>query len=127
MKSAVIYEEAKRRFVEDGLSIDTIAKLLENEVTRRTLFNWKTENAWDEARASFINRELSLQDKLRDIAELAIQEARLNPTPTRIFAVSSAIAILKSLQFQELTPEKEAKAKTITKDTIDKVAELLGL
>ena len=127
MKSAALYEEAKRLYVYEGFSLDAIVDLLKGQVSRKTLYNWKIKNEWDKQREQFIKQNEDLASELLDIARRTIKEAKANPTPHNIYAVVKAISALKLLQGVSLN-EKEEKPKTISKETIEFVQkELLGL
>lgn len=129
MKKAVFYEEAKRLYVNDGFSVDAIEKMLKKEVSRRTLFTWKTENNWDEQRRKYLNTTKSIQDDILEITRLAIQEAKAQPSAHNIYAVVKAVSALKQLTGITLDEanEKDEKPKTITNDTIANIQKLLGL
>ncbi|GIV45759.1 MAG: hypothetical protein KatS3mg036_0577 [Ignavibacterium sp.] len=83
MKNAALYEEAKRLYVIEGFSIDAIVELLKNKVARKTLYNWKTANNWDEQRKIYQQENEDLQKEIRDIARIAIKEAKANPYSTQ--------------------------------------------
>jgi len=130
MKSAVMYEEAKRLFLE-GYSLDSIVELLNNKISRRTLHNWRTEHEWDNQRKERASQTADLTQALLEIAKTAIQEAKANPSPHAIFAVVKAISAIKMFQGVDLSdPEKDAAPaeKGIKQDTIKLIErEILGL
>lgn len=128
MKSVVIYEQAKKMYLE-GYSLDAITELLNNTVSRKTLFNWSKEHSWDEQRKEKIEVEDDLTKELIDIAKTAIREAKANPSAHNIFAVVKAVSAIKMFQ-GVVMPETEDKAKVtgIKADTIKQIErEILGI
>ncbi|MCU7494756.1 MAG: hypothetical protein HF314_12055 [Ignavibacteria bacterium] len=133
-KDAIYHEEAQRLFVIEGYSLDAIVVMLKEEVSRKTLFNWKTKYKWDEKRKNYLNSTKSLQEDLLEIAKTAIKEAKVNPTPHNIYAVTKAIGALKLLQGaglpdgQDEAEEKDKKPKSISQETISFIEkEILGI
>lgn len=128
MKNAALYEEAKRLYVIEGFSIDAIVELMKNKIARKTLYNWKTANNWDEQRKSYQQENEDLQKEIRDIARIAIKEAKANPTPHNIYAVVKALSALKLMQGIDVTDDEgEEKVKAASPETIKFVEELLGM
>lgn len=131
-KAAIYAEEAQRLFVVEGYSLDAIEKLLKNNVSRKTLYNWKVQGKWEEKRKKYLNSTKSLQEDLLEIARTTIKEAKANPTPHNIYAVVKAIGALKILQGAGLDSgeeeTKDDKPKGISKETIDLIErEVLGI
>lgn len=129
MKTPALYEEAKRLFVIEGFSIDAIVELLKSKVSRKTLYNWKSANNWDEQRRNYQQENEDLQKEIRDIARIAIKEAKANPTPHNIYAVVKALSALKLMQGIQVVEEGgEDKIKNVSKDTIEFIQrEILGM
>lgn len=129
MKNAALYEEAKRLYVIEGFSIDAIVELLKEKVSRKTLYNWKTANNWDEQRRTYQQEDEDLQKEIREIARIAIKEAKANPTPHNIYAVVKALSALKLMQGIELVEDDKGEQITgIRKETIELIKkEMLGL
>jgi hypothetical protein len=127
MKAAALYEEAKRLYIIEGFSLDAIVELLQNKVSRKTLYNWKVKNNWDKQREEYVKQNEDLQNGLMEIAKRTIQEAKANPTPHNIYAVAKAISALKLMQGIQLN-EDDDKPKSIRKETIEFIEkEILGL
>jgi hypothetical protein len=127
MKDAVIYEEAKRLYVYEGFSLDAIVKMIPN-VSRKTLYNWKVKNNWDDQRKKHAEVNEDLAREILDIARKTIQEAKANPTPHNIYAVVKAISALKLLQGVNIDVNSKEHKKTIKKETLEFIQkELLGL
>lgn len=129
MKNAALYEEAKRLYVTEGFSVDAIVELLKDKVARKTLYNWKTANNWDEQRKSYQQENEDLQKEIKEIARIAIKEAKANPTPHNIYAVVKALSALKLMQgIQIVEDDSGEKVKGISKETFEFVQrELLGV
>lgn len=129
MKNAALYEEAKRLYVIEGFSIDAIVELLKDKVSRKTLYNWKTANNWDTQRKAYQQEDEDLQKEIREIARIAIKEAKANPTPHNIYAVVKALSALKLMQGIELVEdEKGEQIAGFKKETIELIKkEMLGL
>lgn len=128
MKNAVLYEEAKRLYVMEGFSIDAIVELLKKKVSRKTLYNWKTANNWDDKRKAYQKENEDLQNEIRDIAKIAIKEAKANPTPHNIYAVMKALSALKLMHGIKIDDNAENKSRNISEETIKFVQrEILGL
>lgn len=129
MKKAQYYEDAKRMYVNQGFDLDTIAKLLQKQVSRRTLYNWKQNNAWDESRKKFLASQEGIQDELVELLKATVKEARANPTPHNIYSVVKMISALNVFQKVEIDPDDETgKPKNITAESIKLVQrEYLGM
>lgn len=128
MKHAAIYEEAKRLYVIEGFSVDAIVELLKNKVSRKTLYNWKTANDWDAQRKAYQQENQDMQNEIKQIARIAIKEAKANPTPHNIYAVVKALSALKLMQGIQINNDEPEFPKQISKETIDFVQkEILGL
>lgn len=131
MKHAAIYEEAKRLYVIEGFSVDAIVELLKNKVSRKTLYNWKTANDWDAQRKAYQQENEDLQNEIKQIARIAIKEAKANPTPHNIYAVVKALSALKLMQGIKEAEESDNPdnvSKSISKETFEFVQkEILGL
>lgn len=129
MKNAVVYEEAKRLYVHSGLSVEMIAELLKEKVSKRTIFNWKQENNWDEQRTRAVEVTGDIQAELTEIVKLSIQRVKEEPSAQNIFALIKAILALKSLQGIRFEDEEEVpEKKAFRPETIDKIQrEILGL
>lgn len=129
MKNAALYEEAKRLYVNEGLSVDAIVELLKDKVARKTLYNWKTANNWDDQRKAYQQENENLQKEIKEIARIAIKEAKANPTPHNIYAVVKALSALKLMQgIQVIEDDSGEKVKGISKETFEFVQkELLGV
>lgn len=102
MKKAQYYEEAKRLYVSEGFNIDTIVTLLKNNVSRKTIFNWKVEHDWDGQRTQFMEASDDIQKELLLLTKQAIQQAKADPSSYNIFAVVKALSALKMVKAIDL-------------------------
>ncbi len=129
MKKAQYYEDAKRMYVNQGFDLDTIAKLLQKQVSRRTLYNWKQDNAWDESRKKFLASQEGIQDELVELLKATVKEARAKPSPHNIYSVVKMISALNIFQKVDLEPgDEENNNRNITPDSIKLIKrEILGM
>lgn len=130
MKHAALYEEAKRLYVIEGFSLDAIVELLKNQVSRKTLYNWRTQHNWDDQRRQYVATNEDLQREVIEITRQAIKEAKANPTPHNIYAVAKALSALKLLQGidtedSDTSPEKPKGLSRETAELIQR--EILGM
>lgn len=128
-KKAIYYEEAKRLFVNEGVSLDVIVGILGSKVSRKTLFNWKTDGDWDSQRQNYLKSTKDLREELLEIAKLAIKNAKAKATPHNVYAVVRAISALKQyegvkLLDEETTPKDRAN---ITEKSLKEIHRILGL
>lgn len=101
----------------------------QSKVARKTLYNWKTANQWDQQRKDYQQQNEDMQIEIRDIARAAIKEAKVNPTPHNIYAVVKALSALKLMQGIEVedSPGKD-EVKKVSEETFKFIQkELLGL
>jgi len=129
-KQAIFYEEARRLFVHEGLTLEIIFERLGGKVARRTLSKWKLDGKWDDKRKEMAKVNEDLQESLVAVAKLAIDRAKADPSPQNLFAMSKAVAALKSYQgvkiIEDETSPKERKILTaIDLEEIEKKAKLL--
>jgi len=128
--------EAFEYYVKKGMSIDTIFRILpEGCVSRKTLFNWKENGGWDQARAKFFNRAKGFEEILWGLAEKYAEAAQENPDPQLAYSISSLVSALMnnkklattiSAESEENDGE-EKKSSGISRETLAKIHELLGI
>lgn len=130
MPDPAIKEKAKSLFVESGFSIETILKMLTGEVSKKTLYNWRNEEQWDDIRRSKVERGLKLRDRMEALLERAITECETNFTANNLFAVGKAAEAFRKATFVNFSDEKNDpevdKAKGISEDTLKKLEHLMG-
>ena len=122
-KTALYYEEAKRLYVVEGFSIDAIAAILKGKVSRRTLYNWRRQGAWDEKRKAHLEQTEDIQEQLKKLAQITLREALKNPTPHNIYAVVKAISALR--QFQGVKVLEEETSENERKDITENLKEII--
>lgn len=125
-KRAIYYEEAKRLYVVEGFNEDIIAGMLKNEVTARTIFNWKSDGRWDEKRKERSAKMDDLHEMVLQLAIQAYKQALENPTSRNILAASRALLGLRENEaikkFLEATKQDgDAPGKTIDPSEIIKL------
>jgi DNA-binding transcriptional MocR family regulator len=132
MADPAVREKAKELFVANGFSMDTILTMLDGEVSRKTLYNWRKEDCWDEQRKDRAAKTKNRRERLETLLDQAINQAEVNITPGGLFAIGKLITALKSANFIDFTDEKENKIddgpKEISQETILKIRrDVLGL
>ncbi len=90
-------KEATNFYVNGGYSIETILRIMGGKVSRKTLYNWKDSEHWDEQRKAQFSETKLMLTNLVELAKLAINEALADPSLFRISAVSKMIGLLKSM------------------------------
>jgi hypothetical protein len=123
--------EAKELYVEEGLGINTIFGIFEGKFPLRILYKWRKEDNWDKDRINYRKKEIPLKEELYQLVKTAIAQAKLNPTPQQISAVSKGLwALLTAVKEikTDLVLDNKEKVETINTNTIKKIEEeILGL
>ncbi len=123
--------EAKELYVEEGLGINTIFGIFEGKFPLRLLYRWRKEDDWDTARFEYRKKDLPLKEELYQLVKTAIAQAKLDPTPQQISAVSKVLwALLTAVKEVNgnLNLDDQPKAKSISRETIKKIEEeILGM
>lgn len=131
MGDPAVREKAKQLFVDSGLSMDTIVKMLDGDVSRKTLYNWRKDDNWDEVRKAKIERTAKLRERLEKLLEAAITDAETNLNPRSIFAVGKLVAALRSSVYVDFTDEKNEKEanlkKGFSKDNLEQLEKELNV
>lgn len=117
---------ARDYFVENGFTMKTIETLMDGQVTKKTLYNWRNNEdgtdangTWDEQRKAKIQKYDNLKDDILDLAVLAVREAKTNPDSRSIFAVAKILGALKI--YKTLNMEDEMKVPDSGDDKDKKV------
>jgi len=130
MADPALKEKAKELFVEKGLSIESILTML-NGVSRKTLYNWRNEEDWDNLRVSRVQRKINLRDRLEALLERAITEAETNLTANNLFAVGKAMEAIRKATYVDFSDEKsEADAdvkKGLSPERVKEIEEKFGV
>jgi len=131
MHDAAVKEKAKEMFVINGFSMDTIQTMLP-EVSRKSLYNWRKRENWDELRRERAVRTAGRRERLEALVDRLLDELEVTLDPKLIFSMGKIIAALKSSSTFEFTDEKKEKddkrKKGLTQETLREIEEkLLGL
>ncbi|MGK9367537.1 phage terminase small subunit-related protein [Melioribacter sp. Ez-97] len=131
MGDPAVREKAKQLFVENGLSMDTIVKLLDGEVSRKTLYNWRKQDGWDDLRKAKVERTAKLRERLERLLEAAITDAETNLNPRSIFAVGKLVAALRASEYVNFSDEKLEKERNVKQglspENLEKLEKELGV
>lgn len=118
-KQAIYLEEARRLYVQEGLSLDAITGMLGKNVSRKTLYNWKQQYEWDAKRKDFLEQTQDLKTQLIALAKQVFNEAKANPTQKNIKRMLMMLAAVEKygdaslLQAEATTPDQKEKLKNI--------------
>jgi len=127
--------KARELYVKKGLSLDTIYRILpDGAVARKTLFNWRDEGKWDDAKRAYFNRAQGVEESLWTLTEKYADAAEKNPDPQLAYALSSLLnavtTVGKIIQAKKSEhPEEENTAKkenTISPEAIAEIQKILG-
>lgn len=132
MADPAVREKAKELFVQNGFSMDTILTMLEGEVSRKTLYNWRKEDNWEELRKNIAAKKQNRRERLEALLDRHIEQAEINLNPSTLFAIGKLITALKSANYIDFTDEiaerDENNKKGLTKENLEKIEkELLNL
>lgn len=132
MADPAVREKAKELFVQNGFSMDTILTMLDGEVSRKTLYNWRKEDNWDELRKNIAAKKQNRRERLEALLDRYIEQAEINLNPGTLFAIGKLITALKSANYIDFTDElaerDENNKKGLTKENLEKIEkELLNL
>lgn len=111
MKTRIYYEDAKRLYIDQGLSLDAIVNILKDNVSRKTLFNWKTEHKWDAEAKSRKETNLNIQDNAIDMLNTALQQYQNEHNSKNLKDVETAIKICQKLGIELNVKEKGEDVK----------------
>lgn len=122
-KQAIYYEEARRLFVHEGLSIPIIYERFSGKVARRTLDKWKADGKWDEKKAEVVKVTEDIDKELIDVAKLAIKNVKEVMSPQNLYAMYKAIAALKMYQGVKVLEEEMSpkERKVLTGKTLEEI------
>ncbi len=131
MKAADVRITARDFYVKEGYSVDTIVRLLPAKVTRKTIYNWKAEENWDELRKRHLKRSDNIQERIYDILDKTLDVSEENPSPKNLLAAMRAFGLYKSLGVTrseiDNTEKDENKPKGISERTKKLIEEKLGV
>ena len=130
-KAAIYNEDARRLFVREGFSIDAIVGMLNNKVSRKTLFNWKIDGQWENKRKEYLEQTKEIKTQLKDLVGLTLKNAERKATPKNILALLRSIQAYESYggiqpSFEDATEKKGDKEK-FSPETIETIKAMYGL
>jgi uncharacterized protein YjcR len=124
-KESAYYEEARRLYVKENLTVDQIAARLHGEVSTNTLYKWAKKGDWGQERAAALNNPRDIAEWLRQTLngqmEALQAEAQKNPA-----AINPGVydAIYKTvLTIEKLEKSQDLRAAAIM--VLDKYGEFL--
>ena len=109
MPDPVLKEKAKDMFVINGFSMDTIEKVLDGDVSRKTLYNWRKQEDWETLRRQRAVRTAGRRERLEAALDRALDELETVFDSKLVFSIGKLVAALKSSSTFEFTEEKKDK------------------
>lgn len=131
MADPAVRAKAKELFVENGFSMATILTLLDGSVSRKTLYNWRKEDNWNDERIQKVATNANRRKNLEALLDKYIHEANSVTNGNLVFSIGKIVAALKSMSTFEFTDELEAKdenkKKGFSKENLEQIEKELGL
>ena len=131
MADPAVRKKAEELFIENGFSMDTILTMLDGEVSRKTLYNWRKEDNWEERRKDRVAKVANRRERLEALLDKLIDEAEAVSNPHLIFSIGKLVTALKSSSTFEFTEEKKEKEsenkKGWSKENLEKLEKELDL
>jgi hypothetical protein len=111
--------EAKKLFVENLLSVESILKVLSVKVSKKTLHNWKNnadgkdDATWDSLRAKKFSEHKDIKDGLKEVIKATINQLKSDPANAMLhFALSKYLTSFRYYgDFENLFKEIEGDEK----------------
>jgi hypothetical protein len=119
-KAAIYLDDARRKYVEDGIGLDALVGIFGNKISRKTLYNWKTDGEWDEKRKAFLAANQDIKARLQRLALDRLSDVEKNPTAKGLKMMLLAFAAVEKygdgniLNDETTTPEQKKTIKEIT-------------
>ncbi len=133
-KAAIYQEEARRLYVQEGLSLDAIVGMLGKNISRKTLYNWKEQFEWDAKRKAFLDQNEDRRTQVIELERQLFNEVKANPTSKNIkrwlllLAAVDKYGTPDSLKIKEDSPEmREQIKKNVPPEVLDYIKSLYGL
>lgn len=131
-KKAIYYDEAKRLFVQQGLALTAIEGMLDEQISRRQLHNWKTEGNWEAKRKKYLEEHDNLQAMALEIAKTCARNAMENPSPKNLLAFSRALSALNQKDAMAMLsgpePADQKKSEQDVKQLVtDAIKDIMGV
>ncbi len=131
MTDPAVEEKAEELYVIKGFSMDTILSMLDGQISRKTLYNIRKKNNWEDKRRDRIIRTQNRRERLEAALDRLLDEFETKPDPKLIFSIGKLVGALKSSSTFEFTEEKKEKEENknstgISDKTIARLEELMG-
>lgn len=109
--------KAEEMFVLNGFSMESILTMLGDDVdvSRKTLYNWRQKDNWEEKRLVRVKRTTGRRERLEQALDEAINEYMVTKDPKLLFGIGKATAALKSMNTFQFTEEKKGTEDEIKK------------
>lgn len=114
-KGAAVYADAERLYVQDRLTLETIAKKL--RVGVRTLSNWKSQGNWDGKRQGYIETTQSMHEELYELARLLTSKNLLKVREGAEPEKEQLSFVVKVMATLEKTRKYESEVEAPKEDT----------
>lgn len=130
-KQAIYMEEARRRYVEEGLSLDAIVGMLGKNVSRKTLYNWKETYEWDAKRQAFLEQNEDRREQIIALEKQLFTEVKANATSKNIKRWLLLLAAVEKYggnapKIKDESPEqKENFGKLYTPELLDHIKQAI--
>jgi len=129
-KSLILRDEARRLYVNDGLTLEAIFEILKGKISKRTLYLWKEQDEWDKKRTENVRHNENIKDGIIKIVKLCLKRAEEDPNPHNIYALAKAIAALREADAVKIFENKESPSEKtkLTDEELKKIQkEILGI
>ncbi len=134
-KQAIYEDQARRWFVEEGLSLDSIVGMLDGKVSRKTLYNWSQKFDYEGKRKAFLENNEDRRAQVITLERQLFNEVKANPTSKNIkrwlllLAAVDKYGTPDSLKIkdEETADPKDKLKQGLPKEAIEYIQSLYGL
>ncbi len=134
-KQAIYEDQARRWFVEEGLSLDSIVGMLDGKVSRKTLYNWSQKFDYDGKRKAFLENNEDRRAQVITLERQLFNEVKTNPTSKNIkrwlllLAAVDKYGTPDSLKIKDETApgQKDMLNQPPPKEVVDYIQSVYGL
>ena len=84
---------AKILFVVKGSTVDEIVDMFKNQVSRKTLYNWKKTDGWDNERKLEVGIFIKFRSDLLKVIDKSIEGAIKQPSENNLKLISESFSI----------------------------------
>lgn len=138
MKKQMLAESAAKLYIEEFMTLETIAKQL--NVSERTLQRWKTEGNWNEKRSEYLKSNTTFHEDLYSFGKRLLDSIMTDMSngkkvePSRLYTVTKIINMLKKVKsYEDMAVTEKCETKTsksvgLAPDVIREIEEkILGI